>query len=169
MGRKTETVGSIYTVIQLSITAYMNLVCVCVCVEGAGGLYPTWKGFSSCSKHGNETYSKWSEVCLLYGRQTVHQELVSINKSGSGVANTRTHTHTPTHLLTPPSKKRLSAFTSAKRHSQRSLLPKNATAGVDFPLHGKNGSLRIIFDCKVRRVSVVKMLIFFPNHKTWPG
>lgn len=70
--------------------------------------------------------------------------------------------HTHTHVTE-------AAATSS--HSQRSRLPENAAERVNFPPHKreKKGLLLIIFDCEVRRVSVVKMLIFSPNRKTRPG
>lgn len=120
--------------------------------------------------HGNEMPSRGAEVCVRSEQQAFRQELVSINKSGSCVLvflqptvplsphpplppHKHTHTHTslqPPHILkghfylkTPPNE-----LTSLCRKEK------------------KNGLLLMIFDCAVRRVLLVKMLIFPPNRQT---
>lgn len=112
MGRKTETVGSINTVIQLSITAYMNLVWVCVMGrmgEDGGGVFIQHGGALAVAANMEmrRTASEVRYVCDLSGKQSTKNLCQSINLE----AVLQTHTH----LLTPPSQKRLSAFTSAKR------------------------------------------------------
>lgn len=107
-GRKTETVGSINTVIQLSITAYMNLVCVC----GVGGSQHGEALEVAANMEMRRTASEVRCVCDLGGKQSTKNLCQSINLE----AVLQTHTRTHTHICSPPfSQKRVSAFTSTKR------------------------------------------------------
>lgn len=114
--------------------------------------------------HGNDTPGRGAEVCVRSEQQTFRQELVSIHKSGSVLVFLQPTA--PSSSSPPPATH--THVTATSSHSQRSLLPKNATERVNFPLQKgeKNGLFLMIFDCAVGRVLLVKMLIFPPNRQT---